>query len=236
MVISLIAAILLYAAATVLMAGILWRIFRYATTPVPHMIAIAPVPRTRLGVVARMLRETLLFESLFRASRWTWFFGWIFHYALALVLLRHVYFVSDPVSPWMVSLFVPGDYAAWLMVGGLLGLLGRRVVVDRVRYVSVPSDYAMLLLFLLIGLTGLLLRYEFHVNIAGVREFMLGWMAFAPQALPESLTLYLHLAGVVVLALVFPFSKLIHFPGYFFSPSHNQRYDNTGTTHFPESD
>ena len=221
---SIFLACALYTAVAVLTIGVLWKIILYARTPVPHMIAVAPVPRTRLGVLSRLVRETLFFESLFRASKWTWLFGWIFHYALAVVLLRHLYFVTDPIPAWLGIVFVPSDYAAWLLTASLVGLLLRRLSVSRVRYISSPSDYAMLLLLLVIGASGLLLRYEMHVNIVAVREFTLGLLALSPKDLPQNLTLYVHIFSVVILVVVFPFSKLIHFPGYYFSPSHNQRY------------
>ena len=221
---SLIFAYTLYSAVGILVFGVIWKLIQYFRTPVPHMIAVAPVPKTHLGVLARIIRETLFFESLFRASKWTWLFGWVFHYALAVVLLRHLYFVSDPIPLWMVMVFVPSDYAAWLMAAGLVGLLVRRLAVDRIRYISSPSDYALLLLLLVIGVSGLLLRYSMHVDITAVRNFMLGLLALSPQALPENLMLYIHIGSVSILAIVFPFSKLIHFPGYYLSPSHNQRY------------
>ena len=221
---SLLIASALYTAVAVLTIGVLWKIFLYARTPVPHMIAVAPVPRTRLGVLSRLIRETLFFESLFRASKWTWLLGWIFHYALAVVLLRHLYFVTDPIPAWLGIVFVPSDYAAWLLTASLVGLLLRRLSVSRVRYISSPSDYAMLLLLLVIGASGLLLRYGTYVNIVAVREFTLGLLALSPKDLPQNLTLYVHIFSVAILAVVFPFSKLIHFPGYYFSPSHNQRY------------
>lgn len=221
---SLIFALTLYFAVGILVAGVIWKVVRYVRTPVPHMIAVAPVPRTRSGVLIRIVRETLFFESLFRASKWTWLFGWVFHYALAVVLLRHLYFVTDPIPSWMVMVFVPSDYAAWLMAAGLVGLLVRRLAVDRIRYISSPSDYALLLLLLVIGVSGLLLRYSMHVDITAVRNFMLGLLALSPQALPANLMLYVHIGSVAILAIVFPFSKLIHFPGYYLSPSHNQRY------------
>ena len=221
---SLFIASALYTAVAVLTIGVLWKIFLYARTPVPHMIAVAPVPRTRLGVLSRLIRETLFFESLFRASKWTWLLGWIFHYALAVVLLRHLYFVTDPIPAWLGIVFVPSDYAAWLLTASLVGLLLRRLSVSRVRYISSPSDYAMLLLLLVIGASGLLLRYGTYVNIVAVREFTLGLLALSPKDLPQNLTLYVHIFSVAILAVVFPFSKLIHFPGYYFSPSHNQRY------------
>ena len=213
-----------YFAAIVLLVGLLWKVISYARIPSRYLLPVAPVPRTRFGVVVRITREALFFESLFHASKWTWLFGWIFHYALALVLLRHLYFVTDPVWTWIVWTFVPGDFAAWGMLIGLGGLFGRRIFVDRIRYISSPSDYAMLILLILIAVTGLLLRYKIHVDIFGVREFMLGLINLSPTILPQNVVLYLHLTGVAILVLIFPFSKLIHFPAYFFSPSHNQHY------------
>ncbi len=217
-------AILFYLAGLILVCGIVWKVFSYTRIPVRYLLPIAPAPQSYGGVALRILREVLFFESLFRANKWTWLFGWIFHYALLVVLLRHLFFVTWSLEPWVVILFFPGDIAAWLMIGSLLGLLGRRVFVDRVRYISTLSDYAMLILILLIGLTGMALRYKVPVDIMATREFMLGLMMLDLADLPRNGVLYLHLASVAVLVIVFPFSKLIHFPGYFFSPSHNQKY------------
>ncbi len=221
---SVLFAILFYLTGIVFACGILWKVWGYARIPVDHLLPISPAPQSRGGVLLRIAREAILFESLFKASKWTWLFGWIFHYALAVVLLRHLFFVTESIEPWVIMLFFPGDIAAWLMTVSLLGLLGRRMFVDRVRYISTPSDYAMLILILLIGVTGLALRYTVPVDIMATRSFMRGIVELSPVALPENGVLYLHLASVLILALIFPFSKLIHFPGYFFSPSHNQKY------------
>ncbi len=217
-------AILFYLAGLILVCGIVWKVLSYARIPVRYLLPIAPAPQSYGGIAIRILRETLLFESLFKANKWTWFFGWIFHYALLVVLLRHLFFVTWSLEPWVIMLFFPGDIAAWLMIGSLLGLLGRRIFVDRVRYISTASDYTMLILILLIGITGMALRYKVPVDIMATREFMLGMIKFDLADLPRNGVLYLHLASVVVLVIIFPFSKLIHFPGNFFSPSHNQKY------------
>lgn len=221
---STVFAFLFYLSGLVLFCGVLWKVFSYASTPVRNLLPISPAPRSFGGVFWRILRETLLFESLFRASKWTWLFGWVFHYALAIVLLRHLFFVVDPIEPWIISLFFPGDIAAWLMAGSVFGLLSRRILVDRVRYVSTASDYAMLVLILLIGVSGLALRYQSQVDIMATRRFMLSLLDLSPTVLPIHGMLLLHLASVILLILIFPFSKLIHFPGYFFNPAHNQKY------------
>jgi nitrate reductase gamma subunit len=45
------------------------------------------------------------------------------------------------------------------------------------------------------------------------------------RPLPADALLLLHLALVAALAIVFPFSKLLHAPGIFFSPTRNQADD-----------
>jgi hypothetical protein len=61
-----------------------------------------------------------------------------------------------------------------------------------------------------------------HTEIVAVKAFFLGLILFDWQPLPAHPALYLHLALVAVLLVVFPFSKLLHAPGVFFSPGRNQ--------------
>jgi len=42
------------------------------------------------------------------------------------------------------------------------------------------------------------------------------------ESLPSSFVLVSHLVLVAILLFIFPFSKLLHAPGLFFSPSRNQ--------------
>jgi len=42
------------------------------------------------------------------------------------------------------------------------------------------------------------------------------------QILPADAVLFVHLLLVIALMVVFPFSKLLHVPGIFFSPTRNQ--------------
>lgn len=217
-------AILFYLAAIVLIGGIAYRIKEYATTPAPLKIPTTPAPTTRIGVVERMAREVILFESLFKSNKWIWVFGWLFHGALALVLMRHIRYFIDPVWFW-VDLIQPfGMYAGFAMIVGLLGLLARRIFVPRVRYISSPSDYLMLILLLSIGTSGLLMRYipELRTDIVQLKEFFRGLMYFNWQPLPTDFMLLTHLSLVLILMFIFPFSKLLHAPGLFFSPTRNQ--------------
>jgi nitrate reductase gamma subunit len=215
-------AVLFYVAFLVLALGTAYRIYGYARVPAPLKIPTTPAPVTRGGVALRLAREVVLFESLFKAGLWLWLFGWLFHAGLALVLARHLRYFTEPVWGWVVFLQPFGIYAGFAMTAGLAGLLIRRFFVARVRFISTPSDVLMLALLLAIALSGLAMKFAAHTNIVGVKAFFLGLLYFDWQPLPADAVLYAHLALVALLMLVFPYSKLLHAPGVFFSPSRNQ--------------
>jgi nitrate reductase gamma subunit len=185
-----------------------------------------PAPLTRKGVALRLFTEVVFFKSLFRANKWIWIFGWMFHFALLLVLLRHLrYFVdlSSPIWSWVILIQPFGKYAAFAMLLGLIGLLIRRFTVERIRYISVPSDYLMLVLLLFIGITGSMMTFVAHTDIVQLKNFIGGITTFSFSAhMPSDFILMLHLFSVFMLMIIFPFSKLSHAPGIFFSPSRNQ--------------
>jgi len=218
---GLVLSAILYLTLAVFAIGILRRILRYATTPAPLKIPTTPAPTTRSGVVLRLGREVVLFESLFKASKWTWLFGWLFHAGLLLVLLSHLRYFTEPVWWWVAVLSQFSSYAGLMMLFGLTGLLARRFLVDRVRYISAPSDFLMLIFLMAIAGSGLTMRYWLHADIVQVKEFALGLLSFDFGYLAFNPFLVIHLLLVAILLFIFPFSKLLHAPGLFFSPSRN---------------
>lgn len=215
-------AIYLYAAVAIFVVGLIIRISTYAKTPAPLKIPTMPAPTTGTGVFFRMIREVTIFESLFKSNKWIWILGWMFHVGLAVVILRHFRYFQEPV--WaVIALIQPfGIYAGMAMVAGLFGLLIRRIVVERIRYISNPSDYLMLILLIAIGITGLMMKYVTHTDIVAAKAFTLGLMVFDLQTLPNDAMLIIHLLLVGLLLIIFPISKLLHAPGVFFSPTRNQ--------------
>lgn len=222
---SLIYAILFYAATALMVVGLALRIKLYAVTPAPLKIPTMPAPLTKSGAAFRVFREVAFFESLFKSNRWIWIFAVLFHAGLALALVRHVrYFQADV---WLIiELAQPfGIYGGMAMVVGLLGLWARRIVQERIRYISGPSDHLMLALLVLIGASGLNMKFLTRTDIIEVKAYFLGLLRFDIQNLPSDPVLLVHLGAVAVLMIVFPFSKLLHVPGVFFSPSRNQADD-----------
>ena len=213
---------LFWVATLVLVLGIAFKVRLYWKTPAPLKIPTTPAPLTQGGVFIRMFKEVVFFFSLFRSNKLLWILGIAFHYALALVLLRHFRYFQE--STWfIIDVIQPfGKYAAFLMVLALIGLLARRIFIDRVRYISAPSDRAMLGLLILIGISGLTMKFVAPTDILMVKQFFIGLRTFDFQPLPADPILMVHLSLVALLMLIFPISKLLHAPGIFFSPTRNQ--------------
>lgn len=219
---SLAITVLFYFATVILIAGLAYRIWVYAKVPAPLKIATTPAPVTQGGVVLRMFREVAFFESLFKSNKLLWLFGVLFHFGLLLVLIRHLRYFINPV-PMVIELMQPfGKYAAFAMIVGLLGLWVRRLVIDRVRYISSPSDHLILALLVLIGISGASMTFVSHVDIVGLKNFTMGLLTFDMKPLPSDPLLAIHLILVSVLMIIFPYSKLLHGVGVFFSPTRNQ--------------
>jgi nitrate reductase gamma subunit len=104
----------------------------------------------------------------------------------------------------------------------LLYLIFRRIVDSSVRYISMAADYFPLFLILSIVVTGILMRYFDKVDLIKVKELAIGLFTFHP-AVPDGIGImfYIHLFLVSALIAYFPFSKLLHMPGIFLSPTRN---------------
>ena len=220
---SIIFTLFCYLSLLLFVIGLSYKIIQYWQTPAPLKIPIAPAPLTRTGVLMRMAAEVFLFKSLFRASKWTWFFGWIFHWALVLLFIRHLGYFWPGDTPEVLLKTEPFKYASFPLIIGLTGLLGRRIFVDRVRYISAPSDYLMLILLIVIGASGMLMTFAFYYPDMGlVYSFGEGLVTLNWSELPSELIFLAHVFLAFTLIAIFPISKLLHGPGVFFSPTLNQ--------------
>ncbi len=205
--------------------GFIRRIWVYARCSAPLKIATTPAPTTTMGVVWRLFTEVAFFNSLFKGDKWAWVGGYLFHGALALVLIRHVRYFMDPLPAFFAHVQIVGIVAGIAMVGGLGLLFLRRLIIDRVRYISSLADYFWLLLLLGIGVSGLLMQFCLRPDIVHIKVAMLNmWHAAEPlpMLVPGDFIFLGHLSMVAVLLVLFPFSKLMHMGGIFFSPTRYQ--------------
>ncbi len=215
-------------------------------------------PYSKWETVVRMILEIFLFRSLLRNTRyyldrqsqkdarWLWLFAIMFHYSLLLVLIRHSRFFLEPVPKLVETLseleafkgvFLPSVYISGVaIVVALLLLWFRRIFLSRERTISLPSDHFALILLLAITVSGNIMRYFVKVDLVAVKELLMSLMTFnvahavevAEQIEPM---FYVHFALASFLLAYFPFSKLMHAGGIFFSPTRNMPNDNRARRH-----
>ncbi|MDH4247401.1 MAG: sulfate reduction electron transfer complex DsrMKJOP subunit DsrM [Deltaproteobacteria bacterium] len=214
-------------------------------------------PFTLSDVLGRMALEILLFRSLFRntaaqmqpgpklkyfSAKWLWLGALVFHWAMLIIVLRHYRFFLEP-APFFVGwidtldglmeITLPTFYLTdLLLLIALIYLLFRRFVVAPMRYLSLAQDYFPLYLILAIAGSGILMRYGFKTDLMGVKalvQSLLHFQAATPSGI--SALFYVHLFLVCVLTAYFPYSKLMHMGGVFFSPTRNQANNSRAVRH-----
>ncbi|MBI5183548.1 MAG: respiratory nitrate reductase subunit gamma [Nitrospinae bacterium] len=215
--------ILVYIVGAIFILGFIYKTWIWGKSAVPLRIVGTPGPKTFPGVILRIMGEVFLFKSLFRGNKLLWLGGWIFHIAFLFIILRHLRYFFYPVPIWIIELQIVGIYAGYIILIPLVYLLLRRWVVDRNRYISTPMDYITLFLIIVIAFTGILMKEYIRVDLVDVKAFILGLLTLQPSIKPQSVLFLIHFLSVLLLIVYFPFSKLMHAGGIFFSPTRNQR-------------
>lgn len=226
----LIGVILPYVAVAVFVAGMAYRIYTWKKMPSPPM-TLFPAPADKKANAANTARETFLFQSLFKGDRLLWLIAWSFHVVLALIFLGHIRVFTDADGLLMsFGLNAEQIQAMSSGVGGAAGivilltavlLLIRRMVVSRVREISGLGDYFALLLIGGIILTGNAMRFSGeHFDLALTRDYFAGLATFqnvTQAAALEHSQFLLHMCLALLLVMLIPFSKILHFGGIFFT-------------------
>ncbi len=202
-------------------------------------------PHTALQTVVRTLIDVALFRPLLRTTpsvqhhgrglfaysgRLLWLVAVAFHASLAVVLFRHLRLFLTPV-PGFVSWLQRTDSVSDLLIPklhltsvvilvALAWLLARRLLLARLRYISLAADYFPLLLLLGIAVSGVLMRHWARTDVTEVKAMIesVAGFSFAIHA-PVDLLLVVHVLLVCALLVYFPLSKLMHLPGAFMSPT-----------------
>ncbi len=122
-----------YAAFAVFLLGFVYRVLKWARSPVPFRIPTTcgqqkslpwiksnnlESPHNTWGVIGRMALEVLFFRSLFRntklelrngprliygANKFLWAGGLAFHWSFLVVFIRHFKFFTEPVPSWVLA-------------------------------------------------------------------------------------------------------------------------------------
>ncbi|MFA4829062.1 MAG: sulfate reduction electron transfer complex DsrMKJOP subunit DsrM [Thermodesulfovibrionales bacterium] len=156
-----------YAALVVFLIGVLYRVMKWGSSPVPFHIPTTcgqqkslpwikqnkiENPSGSLGVIVRMALEVLVFRSLFRnlktelkdgkvvygLEKWLWMAGLAFHWSFLIILVRHLRFFAENVPP-VIKLIESLD--SFLQVGVPLFYITDAVILVAVTYLFFRRVY-----------------------------------------------------------------------------------------------
>lgn len=214
-------------------------------------------PYTTGGVIKRLALDIVFFRPLlknekvelevpyrllFKPSVLLWLGAMAFHWSFLIIILRHLRFFLEPVPSIIVFLLrldsilqglFPIIYISNIFILlSLAYLFIRRIVYPQIKYISLCSDYFVLLLIFGIAASGVMMRLIFKVDLMQVKQWAMSIIALKP-VYPKGVNLffYIHLFFVSLLIAYFPFSKLMHMPGIFLSPTKNLKNTSRNERH-----
>ena len=214
--------------AAVFLAGTVSRIRNWNRAGAAR-IPLFPTPPTPYRKWRRILVESLSFNQLSEGNRSLWIGTWVFHLFLLMVLIGHSRLITDfPLlrrnlgyENTIADRFgtTIGETAGLVLLASAIYILICRLTFVRVREISGVTDYATMALILAVVISGDLMRFSSHFDLARYREFFSGLYGLRPTAIPRDPWFLLHFFSAQVLIMCIPFSKLLHIPGVFYSKS-----------------
>jgi len=225
----LVAGILVYVAVAVFLFGTAFRIYQWFRVKRSGVkLGMFPKPKNRWARGLKLAKDSLLFPQVLEVDAKMWFFVLLLHIAGIVAFVGHLRlfneftFISNALGDEGMA-----QFALW--TGGAVGI----VLLISVTYLilrrfkspykdlSIPEDYLLLVLVLIILLFGNHLRFFGDVHVAEYREYIHSLLAFSPafpEAIAESATKWVlvgHVLTANLLFIYFPFSKLVHSVGTF---------------------
>jgi nitrate reductase gamma subunit len=212
--------VLPYAVLLWLVISLYYRLRRLARTPTPLQIGLEPVANSRLARIRELWATLFGLQPHLRAYSPTLALGGVgLHLGILLALAGHLRFFLNPVPSWLFFLVALGRIGGYILATGLVLLVMRRLADPRLWLLSKRTDYGVLMLLLAITLSGLALVHWSPPDPAAVKAVTLGLLRpWSPPGPWPGWLLATHIALVMSLLVIFPFSKLIHGPEFFWNP------------------
>jgi nitrate reductase gamma subunit len=212
---------MVYFAFAVFIVGTTLRLVKIFSTP-PHPATLQIFPEKKPKWLMALL-DTFLFPTVRRHKPVLWFFLMLFHICLFLLIIGHLELFYDfqifQIIPHEV--FLGKGFVGLLLVISLLYFIFRRLQ-SPVKELSVPEDYYLLILLLLIVLFGSEMDwarrwYDYgEMSVDDYRTYLTSLLYFRPE-LPYSVTfsghsfmLAVHVFFANLFLIFFPFSQLMH--------------------------
>jgi nitrate reductase gamma subunit len=220
----LVAGIMVYVAVAIFILGMTYQLSQWLRAPKTRIkTGIFPKPGSAVLRWGEVAIDSFTFPQAMKADRTMWAFTILFHFALLGAFVGHLRLIHE-ITPLFNLLGTQGmdQFAFWS--GSLMGIL---LMVALIYYllrrlgspykeISVPEDFILLLLLILVVAMGDYMRFLGKVHTTDYRAYLQSLIALRPafpQALADSSTkwaLVLHVLFANLLFIYFPFSKLVH--------------------------
>jgi len=164
-----------------------------------------------------------------------WIFLMLYHFAFVILIIGHLELIREFKVLQVVGheVFIGKGIIGLILTISLVYFLFRRFY-GRNRELSIPSDYALLLLLLLTVLFGSHMdwvanwsQFGFDMTVADYRAYLFSLVTFKP-VIPENISgsphyviLMLHVLFANLFLIYFPFSKVMH--SFFSFPMNKMR-------------
>jgi len=153
------------------------------------------LPTVRSGITLSIAASTavdiLLLRRLFFSNAFLWFGEWLFHACLALVMVHHLRYFLEPVPSCIFALQTPVIIAGYLLPFSLIYIFIAKLIIEKKSYIA-SSNFFLLALLFLSGISGLLMKLWFRPDLAGIKWFSLGMVTFRPVEVPHSPLFVIH--------------------------------------------
>jgi nitrate reductase gamma subunit len=189
-----------YAAFLFFVAGYIARMLAWA-----RYAPLRPFPEKTLSLSAFLggLTDILLLRRLLRVNDVLWLGEWVFHASLLVLFLSHLKYILDPVPAIIAAMEIPARVAAWLLSGSLLYIGMMKIIIEKKPYVS-SYNFMLLGAMMVSGVSGLLMKYFFRADLAGIKHFTMGLVTFHVVTLPGSLMFLFHFFVFLLLLMGLP--------------------------------
>jgi len=220
----LVAGIMVYGAIAIFILGMVYQIYQWLGAPKARLkTGVFPKPDKGVATWGKVAVDSLTFPQALKADRTIWTFTILFHFALLGAFVGHLRLVHE-FTPLLNLLGAEGmdQFALWsggvmgvLLIVALIYYLFRRLT-SPYKEISVPEDFILLFLIILVVVMGDHMRFVGKIHAAEYRIYFQSLLAFKP-AFPKVLadsptkwTLVSHILFANLLFIYFPFSKLVH--------------------------
>lgn len=149
------------------------------------------------------LVDILLLRRLLSVNDVLWLGEWVFHASLLVLFLGHLRYVLDPVPAIIAAMEIPSRVAAWLLPASLLYIGVMKIIVEKKPYVS-SYNFMLLGAMMVSCVSGLLMKYSFRADLAGIKHFTMGLVTFHVVSLPGTLIFLFHFVIFLLLLMSLP--------------------------------